>query len=95
LQIGRGLRYAVGLDDEPPQVVAVGAGVEVSSKPWSLNVLNATITGSTTHEVTTAGPHILKIYMVDAGVVLDKIVMDAGGVRPSYLGPQETAVLQQ
>lgn len=93
LQAGRGLRYAVGLDDEEPQVVAVGAGVEVTSRPWSLNVLNATITGSTAHEVSAAGPHVLKIYMVDAGVVLDKIVVDAGGVRPSYLGPQETKVV--
>jgi hypothetical protein len=30
--------------------------------------------------------------MVDAGVVLDKIVLDAGGLRPSYFGPQETRV---
>jgi hypothetical protein len=35
---------------------------------------------------------VLKIYMVDAGVVLDKIVMDGGGARPSYFGPKETAV---
>jgi hypothetical protein len=90
LQIGRGLRYAIGIDDEPPQIVAVGAGVEVTSRPWSLNVLNAMTMGTTSHEVNTAGPHVLKIYMVDAGVVLDKIVVDTGGLRPSYLGPKET-----
>lgn len=32
----------------------------------------------------------LKIFMVDAGVMLDKIVIDMGGLRPSYLGPPET-----
>lgn len=92
LQSGRGLRYAIGLDDEAPQIIAVGAGIEVSSRPWSLNVLNATTTGSTSHEVNTVRPHVLKIYMVDAGVVLDKIVVDVGGLRPSYLGPKETRI---
>jgi hypothetical protein len=28
--------------------------------------------------------------MVDAGVVLEKIVIDCGGLNPSYLGPPET-----
>ena len=37
-----------------------------------------------------AGAHILRVYQVDASVVLDKIVLDAGGLRPSYLGPPET-----
>ncbi|HEY0724041.1 MAG TPA: hypothetical protein VGD41_08685, partial [Pyrinomonadaceae bacterium] len=45
-----------------------------------------------THDVATAGAHTLKIYMVDAGVVLDKIVIDTGGLKPSYLGPPETRV---
>jgi hypothetical protein len=93
LRAGRGLRYAVGLDGEPPQTVAAGAGVEVTSRAWSLSVLDETVIGSTTHEVAAAGPHVLRIYMVDAGVVLDKIVMDAGGLRPSYLGPPETLVV--
>jgi hypothetical protein len=92
LHSGRGLRYAIGLDDQSPQVVTVGAEAEVTSLQWSRNVLNATTTGATTYAMTAAGAHILKIYMVDAGVVLDKIVLDAGGVRPSYLGPRETQV---
>jgi hypothetical protein len=28
--------------------------------------------------------------MIDPGVVLQKIVVDAGGLKPSYLGPEET-----
>jgi Glycosyl hydrolase family 115/Gylcosyl hydrolase family 115 C-terminal domain len=89
---GRGLRFAVALDNEGPQVVAVGTGLAVPSKQWSQNVLNAVTIGSTILDVRAPGPHVLKIYMVDAGVVLDKIVMDNGGARPSYLGPRETAI---
>ena len=51
--------------------------------------------GTITHEITSAGTHTLRIYMVDTGVVLDKIVMDTGGVRPSYLGPSETRVVMR
>ncbi len=92
---GHGLRYAVGLDDEPPRPVAAGEKVEVTSKAWSLNVLNATIAGTTALEVSAPGTHVLKIYMIDPGVVLDKIVLDAGGLRPSYFGPEETKVFKK
>ena len=91
LQAGRGLRYAIGLDNQPPQIVSVGEKVEVSSKQWSQTVLNATATGTNRISVS-AGSHILKIYMVDAGVVLDKIVLNAGGMRNSYLAAPETII---
>jgi hypothetical protein len=89
---GQGLRYAIGFDDQAPQVVTVGADLQIPSRPWSLNVLNSITVGISTHEIARPGPHVLRIYMVDAGVVLDKIVIDAGGLRPSYLGPRETMV---
>lgn len=91
IQSGKGLRYAIAIDDQTPQIVTVGADVEVSSPKWAQNVLNATTTGTSKLNLT-AGKHVLKIYMVDAGVVLDKIVLNAGGMQPSYLGPRETAV---
>jgi glycosyl hydrolase family 115 (putative glucuronidase)/glycosyl hydrolase family 115 len=89
---GHGLRYAIGFDAEPPQLVDVDADLQIPSRAWSLNVLNSSTTGTSTHEIKTAGQHVLRIYAIDPGVVLDKIVLDLGGLKPSYLGPGETVV---
>jgi hypothetical protein len=91
VKYGKGLRYAVGFDNEEPHVVTIDT--DVQSRNWSHNVLNSSATGVTTHVIAGDGPHVLKIYMIDPGVVLDKIVLDAGGLRPSYLGPEETRIV--
>ena len=75
--------------------VAASAGVEVTSKGWAENVLNATTKVSTTVKLDAPGAHVLRIYMLDPGVVLDRVVLNTGGLRPSYLGPPETRVIRQ
>jgi hypothetical protein len=42
------------------------------------------------HHLDNAGEHVLKYWLVDPGLVLQRMVVDAGGVRPSYLGPPES-----
>jgi hypothetical protein len=83
-----GLRYAISLDEEAPQIVNVTA--DSSLKAWERSVSENVTTMVTTHQVAHPGEHRLKFWMVDPGVVLQKLVVDAGGVRPSYLGPPES-----
>ncbi|HEX7980827.1 MAG TPA: glycosyl hydrolase 115 family protein [Gemmatimonadaceae bacterium] len=83
-----GLRYAMSIDDETPQVVNVSA--DSSLRAWEQSVADNIIVGSTRHQVAKPGEHVLKFWLVDPGVVLQKIVVDAGGVKPSYLGPPES-----
>ncbi len=98
LAYGTPLRFAVGVDGEPPELVAVTAGKNGEagvSRAWQESVLDNTTPASSHHHFGVAGPHTLKIYMIDPGVVLEKIVIDQGGLRPSYLGPPETRVAVQ
>jgi hypothetical protein len=85
---GRGLRYAIAFDDKKPQIVDILK--DNSRKAWEEAVSANARFPSSTHAITKPGLHILKIRMVDPGVVLQKVVIDAGGEKPSYLGPTES-----
>jgi hypothetical protein len=85
---GTALRFAVALDDAAPQIVALE--FRDGAREWAQGVLDHARLATTTLHVPSPGAHVLKIFMVDAGVVLDKIVVDCGGLAPSYLGPPET-----
>ena len=83
----RGLRYAVAVDNETPQVVDLET--PENSQTWAANVLAGSAMGTTTHAIS-AGKHTLHVYMVDPGVILDHITIDFGGLPKSYLPPPET-----
>jgi hypothetical protein len=83
-----GLRYAVSFDDQPPYTVDIVA--DTTLRAWEQRVSdNANVT-VTRHHLAGAGEHVLKFWMVDPGVVLQKLVVERGAVRPSYLGPAES-----
>jgi hypothetical protein len=84
----QGLRYGISFDDEPPQIVNIHA--DTSLQAWERWVSDNAITATSQHRIDGPGDHVLKFWLVDPGVVLQKIVVDAGGVRPSYLGPPES-----
>ncbi len=85
---GRGARFAVAVDDAPPQIVSIES--EEYSKVWGGNVLRAAALGVTTNQIAVAGKHTLKLWMVDPGVPVDKIVLSFGREDKSYFGPPET-----
>lgn len=89
---GRGLRYAIAFDDERPQVVDTLA--DTSMEAWATAVKDSVRKAHSRHTISNPGYHTLKIWMVDPGVVVQRIVVDLGGVKSSYLGPPET-VLQK
>jgi hypothetical protein len=85
-----GLRYAVSFDGQPPQIVNIHAGENLQVwEKWVTDNVNVT---TTEHQLREHGEHVLKFWMVDAGIVLEKLVVDAGDLKPSYLGPPESTV---
>jgi hypothetical protein len=95
---GRPLRYAVSFDDEPPQVVTIVPKASDGNKSgydWSRSVVNNCHKIKSTHTIKTAGDHTLKIWMVDPAVVLQKHIVNTGGLKPSYLGPPESVRVGQ
>ena len=85
---GRGLRFAISFDAQPPQIV--DALSQNSLPDWEESVKNNVRDIRSTHTLRGSGYHVLKFWMVDPGIVLEKIVVDLGGLKPSFLGPPES-----
>ena len=84
-----GLQYAVSVDDELPQIISINKE-DNNVRIWGSWVANNIIIKTTKHKILQPGKHTLKYWMVNPGVVLQKLVVDFGGVKQSYLGPPET-----
>ncbi len=90
---GRGLRFGVSFDDQSPQILtAVPKGflVDNGNTNWETSVRDNCRQIKSTHTLADPGYHTLKVWMVDPGIVLQKLVVNTGGVKPSYLGPPES-----
>jgi hypothetical protein len=57
---------------------------------WEESVRRNINVVSSEHMIAESGPHVLKFWAVDPGIVLQRIVVETGDVRPSYLGPPES-----
>ena len=80
-----GLRYAVSFDDEDP--VEVNLHADSSGAAWNEWVGNNINVGTSAHVIDEPGGHTLNVWMIDPGVVFQKIVVDTGDMKSSYLGP--------
>jgi len=91
VETGKPQRYAIALDDAPPEIVSLPFSTGESDRRWQENVLRNAALTSSVHSVTKPGLHTLKIWMVDPGIVLDAIEAETGGAQaPGYVWPAET-----
>ncbi len=76
-----GLAFAVAIDDAQPVFVSERGERDVISNLLKIKT-NLNLPGS--------GQHVLKIWMSNPELVIDKIIIDTGGLKDSYLGPPES-----
>ncbi|HEY4009252.1 MAG TPA: glycosyl hydrolase 115 family protein [Acidobacteriaceae bacterium] len=85
---GRGLRFAVSVDDGPRTVV--DALEHNSEKDWAQAVSDGVRRVTVPLTISAPGYHTLKVWAVDPAVVVERLVVSHGELRPSYLGPPES-----
>lgn len=86
-----GLQYAISVDDEKPQVVSINKDDYVE-KIWEKWVADNIIIKTTEHRILKPGKHTVKYWMISPAVILQKLILDFGGLKESYLGPPETII---
>ncbi len=85
-----GLQYAVSVDDELPQIISMN-GQSKSNEGINYKwVGDNIIIKQTNHKIASPGKHVVRYWMVNSAVVLQKLVLDFGNPEQSYLGPAET-----
>src|SRR5690606_18920894 len=95
---GDGLKFAISIDDETPQIININEGEDVPDweyPAWWNNAVGDHIRiKRSIHKDVKPGVHTLKVWLVDSGLVFQKFVIDSGGLRPSYLGPPESVIVR-
>lgn len=84
----KGLRYGITLDGGIEQIVNINQEYDQRLfEKWQANSINIT---KTKHSIQTKKSHTLTIRVLEPGIVFEKILIDAGGLKKSYLGAPET-----
>lgn len=80
-------KYAISFNDQSPKVSSVG---DISKRRWDKMVSDYVLVTKDEFEWVEAGNNILKFKMLSPGLVLEKIIIDRGGLKKTYLGAPES-----
>lgn len=84
----KGLRYAISFDGGEEQFVNINHQYTPQEmQKWEANRINKT---KTRHHIEKPGLHWLRLRVLEPGIVLQKILIDTGGLKPSYLGAPQS-----
>lgn len=81
-------KYGVCIDDGP--VMNPSTSSFEYAQIWYESVLKNCRINKTTLHINEPGKHTVKVLCGDPGTVLQKVVLDFGGMQRSYLGPRPT-----
>ncbi|MCM1451441.1 MAG: glycosyl hydrolase 115 family protein [Clostridium sp.] len=92
LNKGFGTEYGIQIDDGI--VIWQGAPSAEYSTRWKTNVIKNSEVSTAILNVAEPGKHKLTVYCSDPGIVLQKIIIDFGGEKHSYLGPPASPLIR-
>ena len=81
-------RYGIQIDDL--EYETRDNDVKEYSMDWGNNVIRNSATDTIRVFTDRPGEHTLKLFCEDPGMIIQKIVIDLGGLKDSYLGPAPT-----
>jgi len=84
-------RYGIQINDQ--EVVTHSNDVVEWTQPWADNVIRNSAIDTTRVYFDRPGRHKLRIYSKDPGMIIQRLIIDTGGLRDSYLGPNPTRVV--
>ena len=81
------LSYAVSFDGDKEQIINFNGHYKGDLGKWQANPI---IESRSIHQLDKKGKHTLRIRPLNPGIVIEKIMIHAGGLKNSYLGAPET-----
>jgi len=84
---GEGLKFAISVDNKEPQLVNMHSD---TNDNWDTTVSNNVTSVNAKINLDEPGNHTLKIYAFDHGIVLQKVIIKKGEIKPFYLRPLES-----
>lgn len=85
------MRIAISIDGQEPEVIDYRTFDR--SETWKQNVLSNTAISVIIHTFKEPGNHTLTITALDPGIIIDRITIDFGGLKPGYAAVPETKVM--
>ena len=83
-----GLRIAVAIDDGPPQMLSFD--LKPDADDWNKAVSDNIVVLSAPFKGLKAGQHTIRVFRVDGNVVLERLVLDTGGLPKAWPSPPES-----
>lgn len=86
-----GLRIAVGFADERLQTLDILSAKGVAD--WKNSVKDSAHKVVSKHTFNKSGNRMLPIYALESGLIIQKIIINTGGLKPGCLGPAQSKFL--
>ncbi len=86
----KGLRYEISFDGVNPQIINFNGHYRGELGRWQAEHI---IKSASKHKIEIKGKHTLRLRVLEPGIVLQKILIDTGGLKPTYLGAPESEII--